>query len=246
MELPSEVIEERLKEIHSYLSFLKSIETATTRGAPRLEGVTEPISVEQQRILYSSVYLQLYSLVESTVTQCLDFVTISSLDGHPWVPSDLSDQLRREWVRQTAKTHVDLNFDNRLVRAVELCNHMVQQLPVGGFKIEKNAGNWDDNKIEEITSRLGCQLAVPPDAYSAIKRIFRQDRGALALVKWLRNQLSHGEISFAECGEGITAGELEELTNLTANYLRGIAASFEAYVESHSFLQEDRRPAGQT
>jgi hypothetical protein len=77
---------------------------------------------------------------------------------------------------------------------------------------------------------------VPQEVFKAAKRPFRNERNALGLVKWLRNQLAHGEISFAQCGEGVTVEELERLTQLTAEYLKGVAASFESYVAADGFL----------
>jgi hypothetical protein len=238
MELPSEGLEERLREVETYLGFLRSIEKATMSGPPRLVDSEEPITAEQQRILYSSVYLQLYSTVEATVTRCLDFVTVSTLDDRKPQPGELSSRLRRVWVQETARTHIDLSPAHRLDSALSLCNHLVGKLPVPSFKISKGAGNWDDTEIEGITKRIGCTLTVPQVAFKAAKRPFRNDKNALGLIKWLRNQLAHGEISFAQCSEGVTVEELERLTSLISEYLRGVAASFEAYVASDGFMHK--------
>lgn len=238
MELPSEGLEERLHEVGSYLEFLRSIERATMSGPPRLVGSADPITAEQQRILYSSVFLQLYNVVEATITRCLDFVTVATLDDRKPKPGELNARLRRVWVQEIARTHVDLTPMHRLDSALELCEHLVGQLPVESFKISKGAGNWDDTEIEAITKRLGCTLDVPREAFKAAKRPFRNDKNALALIKSLRNQLAHGEISFAQCSEGVTVEELERLTHLTSDYLKGVAASFEAYVASNGFMHD--------
>lgn len=109
---------------------------------------------------------------------------------------------------------------------------------MSSFKITKGAGNWDDTEIETITKQLGCALAVPREAFKAAKRPFRNDKNALGLIKSLRNQLAHGEISFAQCSEGVTVEELERLTVLTSDYLKGVAVSFEAYVQSEAYMHE--------
>lgn len=237
MELPSEGVGERLREIDAYLEFLRTVEKATTAGPPRLVGATDPITAEQQRILYASVYLQLYSVVEATITRCLDFVTIATLKSKKPQPGQLSDRLRKAWVQEIARTHIDLTPQHRLESALLLCDHLVEQLPVTSFKITKGAGNWDDTEIEDISKRIGCPLTVPQDAFKAAKRPFRNDKNALSLIKSLRNQLAHGEISFAQCGEGVTVEELERLTVTTAAYLQGVAASFESYVAADGFLR---------
>jgi MAE_28990/MAE_18760-like HEPN len=78
--------------------------------------------------------------------------------------------------------------------------------------------------------------------YGRIKQPFRDDLGPLALVRKLRNDLAHGSISFAECGENMTAGELRDLADRTAAYLREVVKAFETYVDDYGFLVKDKRP----
>jgi len=142
--------EERLQEIDAYLDLLDALERQVRDGPPHIGGA--PITTQRQKILYSSVYLQLYNLVEATVTWCMDAVAVASANGLRWRPGDLSDELRREWVRVTARTHTDPNVDNRFKTAVQFCDRLIQGLPVSDWTIEKGgSGNWDDTEIESIT-----------------------------------------------------------------------------------------------
>lgn len=235
---------ERLAEVEAYLEFLSTIEERAKYGPPRLEGVAEPISVQQQRILYSGVYLQLYNLVESTMSRCIDAVTEATKESGRWMPSDLSQELRREWVRAMARTHEELTPDHRLNSALILCEHLVSALPVAEFALEKGGGgNWDDQAIEAISKRLGFQLVVSEPVYSAIKRRFQDDLGPLALVKQLRNQLAHGSISFAQCAENVTVTRLVDLKDKTVDYLREVVGCFNAYLDTFGYLVPERRPA---
>jgi hypothetical protein len=244
MEALGPAFEERLAEIHSYLALLQGIEDEARSGPPRVGKTGALITTQQQRILYSCVFLQLYNLLEATIVRCLDGVTESALSAGVWLPGDLSDELRREWVRVTARTHVELNHENRLQHALNLCAHLVDALPVGGFKFEKSGGSWDDNAIEAIAERLGFELRVSAGTRSDIKRPFKDDLGALGLVKKLRNSLAHGSISFVECGENLSVGELRDLTVKTAAYLREVVSAFQAFIDAHAFLAPARRPAG--
>jgi hypothetical protein len=244
MEPLGQAFEERFGEIDSYLEFLEEVEAAARSGPPRIGSDGPPITAQQQRILYSSVFLQLYNLVEATVVKCLDAVTGAALVAGTWSPGDLTTELRREWVRVTARTHADLNYEHRLQSALALCDHLVQALPVTGFNVDKGGGgNWDDGTIEAVASRLGCRLVVSADTYSGIKRPFMDELGPLGLVKKRRNLLAHGSISFAECGENLTASELRDLTTRTASYLREVVAAFQTYIDGHEYLIPARRPA---
>jgi len=236
--------QERLSEVETYLDFLSTMEAQAQQGPPRIAGAEHPISTQQQRILYSSVYLQLYNLVEATMSRCIEAVAGAAKDSAKWKPSDLSDSLRREWVRVTARTHVELTPEHRLESALLLCDHLVSSLPISAFNIDKGGGgNWDDSEIEAFSKRLGFQLVVSQPVYSAIKQPFRDDLGPLALVKQLRNRLAHGSISFAQCAEDVTVGRLVELKNRTVDYLKEVVDCFTRYVESFEYLLPEKRPA---
>jgi hypothetical protein len=236
--------EERLAEVEAYLDFLSTMEAQAQKGPPRIEGAEHPISTQQQRILYSGVYLQLYNLVEATMSRCIEAVSEAAKENAQWKPGDLSVSMRREWVRVTARTHIDLAPESRLESAIHLCEHLVASLPISAFEIEKGGGgNWDDFEIEAFSRRLGFQLVVSQPVYSAIKRPFRDDLGPLALVKRLRNRLAHGSISFAQCAEDVTVRRLIELKNNTVNYLREVVDCFSRYIDSFEYLLPERRPA---
>jgi len=236
--------QERLAEVDEYLEFLSTMEAQAQQGAPRIAGAAHPISTQQQRILYSTVYLQLYNLVEATMSGCIDAVAEAAKDNARWKPGDLSDSLRREWVRMTARTHVEMNPEKRLEYAFRLCDHLVQSLQIDTFNIDKDGGgNWDDNAIEALSKRLGFKLDVSQLVYSAIKQPFRDDLGPLALVKELRNRLAHGSISFAQCAEDVTVDRLIDLKDKTVKYLREVVACFSRYVENREFLIPEKRPA---
>ena len=238
-----QVFEDRLREIETYIDLLDALEKEVQSGVPRM-GATGPIiTVQQQRILYSSVYLQLYNLVESTVTGCIDGITSAIVDKGAWLPGDLSEKIRREWVRFTARTHKELNYENRLQFALSLCEHMVHARPVADFKVEKGAGgSWDDLSIEDICERIGLSLIISPEVKTNAKRHFRDDQGSLTFIKNLRNSLAHGTLSFAESGDGVTVSDLRDLKERTALYLREVAHLFKAFIDTYEFLLPDRRP----
>jgi hypothetical protein len=234
-----QTFEERLQEIESYLDLLEALERQVQAGPPIIGGAT--ITAQQQKILYSGVFLQLYNLVEATVTWCVTAVCEAACEHGRWKPSDLTSKLRREWVRATARTHLELNEENRLDAAVQMCDLLIQSNSVVNFTIARR-GNWDEQDIQTITERLGCTLQISADVLKGIKRHIRDDKGALALIRDLRNRLGHGSMSFSECGEGITVPELRNLKNRTALYLREVVAAFRAYIASYEFLVPARRP----
>ncbi len=244
MDSLTSIFEERLQEIETYLDLLDALERQVREGpGPPLIGQVV-ISTQQQKILYSSVYLQLYNLVEATVTWCVDAVCEAAVRDGRWLPTDLSENLRREWVRHVAHAHEDLNHQHRLDRAVLLCDSLIQALPILAWTIGKGGGgNWDEIEIRKIAHRIGFTLTVSSKTYKGIRHPIRDNKGSLVLVKDLRNRLAHGSLSFAECGDGVTVLDLRDLKERTAAYLREVVAAFGTFISAHEFLIPARRPA---
>lgn len=244
MEALERTFTERLDEIEDYLNLLALIEAQVQNGTPRIGGGSgAAISTTQRRIMYSSVYLQLYNLVEATITKCVDALTAAIISGQ-WCPADLSPELRKEWVRYLAKTNKDLSYDNRLNLSVKMFEHLIASLPVSHLKIDKGGGgNWNDNEIHNfVTKRLGCTLQISQVAYTAIKHELRDKLGALGLIVKLRNDLAHGSVSFGECGDNVTVAELRDLKERTALYLKDVVFSFKEFITNSIYLQQSSRP----
>jgi hypothetical protein len=236
------VFDERLSEVMAYLDFLDALQAATQHGAPRFGETGATISPDQTSILKAGVFVQLYNLIEATMTRCLEALAAASANGR-WVPGDLTPAFRKEWVKVVVNTNQDLNAENRLRNAITLTELLVTPQPLRAFKIEKGGGgNWNDTAIEEMLDRLGLRLILAPTVRTAAKRRVRDKDGPLALVVKLRNKLAHGSISFKECGENETVTVLREIARDTAMYLRSVVRAVERSIERHEFLAPDRRP----
>ena len=236
--------EDRLLEIDTYLDLLDSLDHQVQSGVPRLGVNGSVVTAKQQRILYSSVYLQLYNLVEATISLCIDAL-VQAIESRDSRPRELSSELLGEWVRSTARTHTDINVEKRLRATLGLCDYLINNRPVARFDLQKGGGgNWDDNAIEKITRRLGMHLQLSPAVKEEIKRPFRNYQGALVFIKNLRNELAHGTVSFAESSEGMTPGDLRDLKARTACYLREVVNSFKTFIDDHGFLAPSYRPDG--
>ncbi len=227
---------ERVDEINAYLDLLDAITRAAQSGAPKIGGVK--ITAQQQRILYSSVFLQLYNLTEATVTWCLEAITQATTEDDLFTPGQLSEDMLREWVKSSAKTSVPLNANNRLEKMLKFCKLVLSGDSLGGWNVAvKGGGNWDDLAIEDLAKRLGVTLAITQDTFAAVKKEVRNGDGALVHVRNLRNKLAHGSISFTECGTDVTPSDLRSLTTDVTLYLSEVVDLFATFVQTKQFLK---------
>jgi MAE_28990/MAE_18760-like HEPN len=232
-----ESFNERAQEIDEYFGLLLTIESAGRAGMPRIGASGPSISATQQKMLRASVYVQLYNLVEATVCACLDAIA-HALSSPSTSVHELTLSLRREWVRHHARSHKELSDDNRLNAMVDMVERLLVRDQLTAFVIERGGGgNWDDHEIENLMKkRLGVPLDFSPTVRANVKRRVRDDLGALELVKSLRNSLAHGSISFSECGESTTAGELQIMAEHIYAYLREMLAQCSSFIDRREYL----------
>lgn len=236
---------DRKKEILSYLELVEGIERSLQVGTPVLKiGESEyKIVPLQQRILYAGIYLHLYNLVESTVTLLVEEIERAALDNVRSNAWELSGLMRQQWVRSTACTYDQfLNAESRLERAVLMCEQLVGMLPFD-IKIHKGGGgNWDDEEIESLAKRLGVNLVFPKEIWDNVKRPSRDNKGAMKLIRDLRNKLAHGSITFSECGNDHVVRELRSLAETTFSYMDTVIDAFKHYIDSREYLEREVHP----
>lgn len=231
--------DERRQEVGAYLDLIGNIDRTRQQGAFSFAENEVSISPLQQQILYANVFVQLYNLVEATITRCLKELHEAATAGHK--AGDLTAPVLREWVRFKARTHTDRAHDRRLDAAVELTNHLVASLPVDYFEVEAGGGgNWDDRKIENVAGRIGCDIGMDASVREMAKRHERDEYGALQLVKELRNRLAHGLMSFGECGSDLTVSDIERIAGAVLGYLNAVVDSFVLYLDEHRFLERQQ------
>lgn len=211
--------QERYDEVQIYLDLLRSVELATREGNPRFAGTDDTVSVSQVRILSSNLYLQLYNLVEATVTKCLESVS-DAVENLGLKPADLSESMRKEYVKSLARTNVEMGAEKRLQATMELCDALLEQLPIVGFEVVAGGGgNWDDQEIEKLCKRLGFSFELSREARKGAKTHVRDDLNSLKLVVNRRNGLAHGSLSFVDCGSEMLFTDMENLARTIGIYL---------------------------
>jgi hypothetical protein len=222
----------RCQEIERYLLALRFIEESGTHIVSWDGSKHFPIDTTTQHVLKASVFLHLYSLVESTIAACLAQVARALRDSS-LTYEELTDEWRRSWLRDVGQASKTLNPDKRLEAMLTVCDSVARKTTIA-FKpsIELNV---DDRRIEKLSEQHGIPLELPPRVRSSVKQHVVNEDGLLVLIRKTRNDLSHGFASFADCGRDRTVRDLRRWRVVVMRYLRAVIKCFSKYLDRAGF-----------
>lgn len=181
---------------------------------------TKEIDFELITILKANGFLLLYNLVESTVRKSIDAI-LNSIHSSSVTFGELSDELRKIWVKQEGKNAT-------LDRIMSIANNVLEKNLLS-FRNDciNISGNIDAQEIRSILKQIGG---------NEIK-----DGRRLKDIKDKRNCLAHGNYSFSEIGKDYTVNDLIDYKDDTKEYLSKVLDEMESYIENRKFLNS-RRP----
>lgn len=240
MQLVRDTYNDRVSDIEAHFDLIKNISEAIGRGGAKLtiNNGHYTITVQQQKILFSSTYLQLYNLVESTVTQLMSAVGRHSQNGISGDLTKLSDKIRNLYLKHMLPSEADLTPEKRLEHAISLLQQAVGTEPVEIRIPRGGGGNWDAKTINSLNARIGVELSLSSEMRAKLHRPFRNDQGPLRYIKDVRNNLGHGSISFADCGTNHSYSEFRTLIDIVKDYLELLMNAYEQYIDNQQYLAE--------
>jgi hypothetical protein len=225
------ILIEREVEITAHLNLVAQLEAAATgRGT----GITAPIETEPVNILKSGYLVHLYNVVEAVMTLIIEEVSVSA-QAHP--PKTWSDGLLREWSRGRVNMKRDIEINKMEDRVFNLLVETASRKAVERVPIGKASGNWSNEEIASIATRLGCNLTIPAEVnQAACTQAFSNGMAPMKFLRHKRNMLAHGTESFADSARSFTTARLAELQAPAFEYMRAVVAAFDVYIDEELFL----------
>ena len=212
----------RSQEIDDYLSFVKAIVSVNSplnyladTGKPSTYRVSEDL----RKILKANCYLLIYNLVESTMTNAFEAI-FDHLKAENVSFDDLSRNLRII-VLGNARVPNPRNLQPELIKIAEDIIHKTFN------RRDLFSGNITSDLIKITLTEYGVKRKPGSVRFKA---------KGLATVKGKRNDLAHGAISFAACGQDAIVSELVDLKTEAAKYLQNVLDDIEYFLNSKNYL----------
>ncbi|KGO79628.1 hypothetical protein IP98_02797 [Flavobacterium cauense R2A-7] len=177
------------------------------------------------KVLKANVFLLLYNLLESTVRKSTEHIHIS-LSTDTLQYKDFQKEVQKIWIEfkynnlkdQGSSQILDV-FENI---STDLINVGYDDY-INKRKANDMSGNVDAKSVRELSTKYG---------FSNNSRV---KGGSLVIIKNRRNNLAHGNITFAECGKDYTYSELIKFKKEVYLFLKEFLNNVEKFTSIKSY-----------
>lgn len=216
--------EKRVKEIDLFFKHLQNLETdgALLYFPNRTKRKTQSHDTELIKVFKANVFLLLYNLAESSIKQSLvEMYDKISSDNLSY--SEVIDEIKKIWIAQKHDNFRNKGTENIFIVLGQLADDIID-IEFDSAKII--SGNIDGRKIREFSTKYGFSDRTHRNANNGNK---------LHQVKTQRNNLAHGNISFAECGRNYSVEQLSQTKKEVIMYLRSILRNIQKYLDERKY-----------
>jgi MAE_28990/MAE_18760-like HEPN len=219
--------QDRVKEIEAYFAFIQAVDEESISLMSK-DGMAPAYSASQRedllRTFKASVFLMLYNLMEATVKNSVEAI-FDELAKQDVSFDSCRSEVRRVVLNNLRHCHDEGHLRSQNVSDVlDLFKNLATDVVTRTFqRTEVVSGNVDAREIRELAKQYGF---MKPAA----------DGTLLVTVKANRNDLAHGDKSFAEVGRDFDVSRLKEVKTKTIEYLAKLISSVTDYITQRHYL----------
>ena len=230
---------EKVKEIDTYFLFLETI-SKNEKGIyiSNVESSKNDLNLNSDVIciLKANLFLMLYNLIESSFKLALESL-LHDINLNKLEFKYLKPEIQNLYIKHVLESlkikQSNYNDPNNLKNfIIRITNETIN------FKIIKDSnsnqkdtlfgisGNLDADEISKVKERLGIELID--------KNIKSND---LQTIKYNRNNLAHGDISFSECGRNYSIVQVKEIKDNSIKYMQEVLININNYIDNKIFKE---------
>lgn len=226
-----EYFEERRSEFGRHLFVARLLEA---RVNDAVGDDDSQIEIRHVNTVKSGLLIHLYNIVEAVTTRTMKVVGRTVVTEKPkrWTEAVL-----KEWVRAAIWDGEDRIGDGVVTHLASLGGVLASGDAPEAFMVKGEPGSWDDAAIKRVAQRLGCQLVLPNAIKrAAFERVYLNEMTAMKYLANRRNAIAHGETTFEEGARDHTLDEIAELAGRVLPFLKAVAESYEAFLDTKAYL----------
>jgi hypothetical protein len=221
---------ERANEVETYFSFLEDAlkEKACLSFKEKTTQQIKLIDTELQKILKANSFILLYNLVESSFKSTLQHLG-DEINNSETSYKDAIPAIRKIWLQYDKKYFNDLpKGTKKLDYVYSIIDDITNQIVTIPGKLDGIgiSGNLDAQKIKEYAALYGINS----------QEIDNKSCEKLYTVKNKRNELAHGDSSFAQCGRDYNFQQLNDIKKETVSYMRFILGVFKKHIDKKYYF----------
>lgn len=211
----SQRFEERVNEIENYYSVLELLNDPRVDLIKKYQKFSKKVALnnEANKILKSTCFLLLYNLIESTIRDSFSEL-YKKINIEPGKHDDYNLQIQKIWLDQHLKVADPFSSNQKTYKKIvkQIIEKIQTETPLSLDSSKLSiSGNLDARKIRKLFKDHEMPLKVHHKAFGG---------GELQTVKDNRNDLAHGDISFADCGQQYSIAQLQNIKKRTIIYMR--------------------------
>jgi hypothetical protein len=216
--------EKRVTEIELFFKHIENLEVdgALLYFPNRTKRKIQPHNNELIKVFKANVFLLLYNLAESSIKQSLTEV-YDTISSENLTYQDVIDEIKKIWIAQKHDNFRNKGTENIFITINQLASEIID-IRFDSTKVI--SGNIDGRKIREFSTKHGFSGRTHRNANNG---------NQLHQVKTQRNNLAHGNISFAECGRNYGVVQLKDTKKEVILYLRNILRNIKKYLDDREY-----------
>ncbi|MFE3023214.1 MAE_28990/MAE_18760 family HEPN-like nuclease [Nocardia tengchongensis] len=230
MTLARETLDVRRQEVEQLLAYLKQSEEPSSLSRP------DSPKGETLRILRSSCYMMIYSMVESTMSLCLQDLTSAVIRTASSI-RDLKDEVFEHYLVSKYNSRLGPISREKGVSLVKEFMKELDQATIPEFTFASPSGNCNDKQIEKTMEVVGIKFTLDSGLKKRVKMFVTNERSTLDALVQVRNDLAHGNRTFSEVGQDCTEKDLRRIFDLSVDFLEVVIQHFEDYIEVSGYLK---------
>jgi hypothetical protein len=226
-----EYFEERVSEFNRHLYVARLCEA---RVDDDVGHKGEQIEVRHINTLKSGLVIHLYNIVEAVTTRTLGVVGQTVVTEKPklWTESML-----KEWVRAAIWDGEERLGEGAVTRLSSIGSVLASGNSPEAFIVKGEPGSWDDVAVKKVAKRLGCSLVLSPAIRRAVsEKAYLNEMTAMRYLASRRNAIAHGVTTFEDGARDNTLDEIEKLAHRILPFLKAVAESYKAFLDTKSYL----------